>query len=274
MTEFLMPSLGADMEAGTLVEWKKKPGDQLKPGDIIAEVETQKGLIEIEVFEAGVLEEYLIEEGDKVPVGAPMAKLRSEGTPEKIPEKDSETHPIQEKEQVAESEAPVPTASISKERPSEDISSEEKDSEEKPRIKASPLARSIAEKNNVDITGITGTGEGGAITKADVEQAMAGKKELPKPSPETATEKDTMEKEAESETPSKQVMESPAPSSKHGQQESIRASVAAAMSRSNRDIPHYYLEKKDRHAGGDELVKRDQPATGDLGQVVARGFIH
>ncbi|MGM0934398.1 MAG: dihydrolipoamide acetyltransferase family protein [Bacteroidota bacterium] len=239
MTEFLMPSLGADMEAGTLVEWKKKPGDQLKPGDIIAEVETQKGLIEIEVFEAGILEDYLIEEGDKVPVGAPMAKLRSEGTPGKIPEKDSETHPIQEKEQATESEVPVPSDSISEETPSK-----EKSSEEKHRIKASPLARSIAEKNNVDLTSLTGTGEGGAITKADVEQAMAGEKEVPKQSPETAAVKDTMEKKAEPKTPSKQVMESSAPTNKPGQQESIRAAVAAAMSRSNREIPHYYLEKK------------------------------
>ncbi|MDR9458355.1 MAG: dihydrolipoamide acetyltransferase family protein [Salegentibacter sp.] len=239
MTEFLMPSLGADMEAGTLVEWKKKPGDQLKPGDIIAEVETQKGLIEIEVFEAGILEDYLIEEGDKVPVGAPMAKLKSEGTPGKIPEKDSETHPIQEKEQATESEGPVPSDSIS-----EETSSKEKSSEEKHRIKASPLARSIAEKNNVDLTSLTGTGEGGAITKVDVEQAMAGEKETPKQSPETAAVKDTVEKKAEQETPSKQVMEPPAPSSKPGQQESIRAAVAAAMSRSNREIPHYYLEKK------------------------------
>lgn len=234
MTEFLMPSLGADMEAGTLVEWKKKPGDQLKPGDIIAEVETQKGLIEIEVFEAGILEDYLIEEGDKVPVGAPMAKLRSEGTPGKIPEKAPETHPIQEKEQGAESESPVPTASIS----------EETSSEEKPRIKISPLARSIAKKNNVDLTSLTGTGEGGAITKADVEQAMAGKKEAPKQSPETAAVKDTIEKEVEPETPSQKAMESSTPASKPGQQESIRAAVAAAMSRSNREIPHYYLEKK------------------------------
>ena len=239
MTEFLMPSLGADMEAGTLVEWKKKPGDQLKPGDIIAEVETQKGLIEIEVFEAAILENYLIEEGDKVPVGAPMAKLRSESIPGKIPEKDSETHPIQEEEQATESEGPVPSDSIS-----EETSSKEKPSEEKHRIKASPLARSIAEKHNVDLNNLKGTGEGGAIIKADVEQAMAGQKEAPKQTPETGALKDVMKKKTEPETASKQVIKSRTSTSKPGQQESIRAAVAAAMSRSNQDIPHYYLEKK------------------------------
>ena len=59
MIEFLMPSLGADMEAGTLVEWRKRPGDFVKRGDIIADVETQKGLIEIEVFDEGVIGELL-----------------------------------------------------------------------------------------------------------------------------------------------------------------------------------------------------------------------
>ncbi len=56
MAEFLMPSLGSDMETGTLIEWQKKPGDTVTRGDIIAVVETQKGAIEIEVFDSGVLE--------------------------------------------------------------------------------------------------------------------------------------------------------------------------------------------------------------------------
>src|SRR3970040_2147644 len=93
MIEFQMPSLGADMEAGTLVEWRKKPGDAVKRGDIIAEVETQKGLIEIEVFDEGIIGELLIKEGTKVPVGTVMALINSsattletkkETTPEKI----------------------------------------------------------------------------------------------------------------------------------------------------------------------------------------------
>ncbi|MFD2518341.1 dihydrolipoamide acetyltransferase family protein [Salinimicrobium flavum] len=256
MTEFLMPSLGADMEAGTLVEWRKKPGDLLKPGDILAEVETQKGLIEIEVFEAGILEDYLIAEGDKVPVGTPMANIRPEGTAgetsEKTPEQVPGLHPIQEKEQPAESTVPSQTAGISEEKPSE-----EQLSEEKHRIKASPLARSIAEKNGIDLSTLTGTGEGGAITKADVEKAMPVKKE---PVPETketlgpAPVTKTIEKEQEPEptmlrapaplTETAEKAEAPTPVMKTSPQENIRAAVAAAMSRSNRDIPHYYLEKK------------------------------
>lgn len=231
MTEFTMPSLGADMEAGTLVEWRKNPGDLLHPGDIIAEVDTQKGLIEIEVFESGILEKYLIKIGDKVPVGTPMASIRAEGTPGESGEKPAgELHPIQEKEQSEGAQA---------KKISEETSSEEKPSEEKHRIKVSPLARSIAEKNGLDLAGIKGTGEGGAIIKADVEKAMAAQKE--QKTDVSAREKmeaqvsqklkkkpEIKEREVTSETP----------------QESIRKAVAAAMSLSNREIPHYFLEKR------------------------------
>ncbi|MGB9115742.1 biotin/lipoyl-containing protein, partial [Bradyrhizobium sp.] len=73
-----MPSLGADMEAGTLVEWLVKPGDRVKRGDVVAVVETQKGAIEIEVFEAGKIEQILVGLNAKVPVGTPLARIRTE----------------------------------------------------------------------------------------------------------------------------------------------------------------------------------------------------
>ena len=79
MIEFRMPSLGADMEAGTLVEWLKHPGDAIKRGDIIAVVDTQKGAIEIEVFEDGILEQTIVTPGEKVPVGAVLALIRGTG---------------------------------------------------------------------------------------------------------------------------------------------------------------------------------------------------
>src|SRR5512145_3343028 len=89
--EFRMPSLGADMEAGTLIEWLKHPGDALHRGDIIAVVDTQKGAIEIEVFEDGTLERTVVEPGQKVPVGSllaiiggPAAPAPGEGRPSRI----------------------------------------------------------------------------------------------------------------------------------------------------------------------------------------------
>jgi pyruvate dehydrogenase E2 component (dihydrolipoamide acetyltransferase) len=76
MHTFMMPTLGADMEAGTLVTWRKQPGDPVSRGDVIAEVDTDKGVIDVEVFAEGVLEELLVKPGTRVPVGAPLATIR------------------------------------------------------------------------------------------------------------------------------------------------------------------------------------------------------
>lgn len=188
MIEFQMPSLGADMEDGTLIEWKKKPGDVVKRGDIIAEVDTQKGLIEIEVFDEGTIAELLIQEGTKVPVGTKMALIQ----PSTIEaEKPIELHPIMEK--ISEPIIEEKTDTIS--------------------IKASPLAKKMAQENHIDLSKIIGTGPDGAITKEDIDASI-------KQSETAETEKIS--------TPS----------------EAIRMAVAAAMSKSNREIPHYYLEKK------------------------------
>lgn len=75
MSDFRMPSLGADMDAGTLVEWRIKPGDAVKRGDVVALVETEKGLIEVEIWESGVVDRLLVESGAKVPVGTVLATL-------------------------------------------------------------------------------------------------------------------------------------------------------------------------------------------------------
>ena len=75
MSDFRMPSLGADMEKGTVVEWLKKPGDRIARGDVVAVVETQKGAFEIEVFEDGVLLEILAPVGTEAPVGAVLARV-------------------------------------------------------------------------------------------------------------------------------------------------------------------------------------------------------
>ncbi len=199
MIEFQMPSLGADMEAGTLVEWRKKPGDIVKRGDIIAEVETQKGLIEIEVFDEGVIGELLIKEGTKVPVGTVMAlinpsEITLETKNETIPEKPAvKIQPIEEK--------------IIEKAVAEKF--------EERHIKASPLAKRIAAENNIDLSQIQGTGEDGAITKDDVENAISQKAKIKK------TEEKYLPKN-----------------------ETIRSAIAAAMSKSNTEIPHYYLEKR------------------------------
>jgi pyruvate dehydrogenase E2 component (dihydrolipoamide acetyltransferase) len=85
MGEFRMPSLGADMKTGTLMAWRVKQGDRVRHGDIIAEVETDKGLFEVEVFEDGMVEQFLFQPVAKVPVGTVLATIRSEKPPAEAP---------------------------------------------------------------------------------------------------------------------------------------------------------------------------------------------
>lgn len=193
MIEFKMPSLGADMEDGTLIEWKKKPGDTVKLGDIIAEVETQKGLIEIEIFDEGIIDKFLIQEGTKVPVGTVMALLQTSGVSLDT-KKEKEAVALQPTEEKTIKSTAAATAETRK-------------------IKVSPLARRIAEENHINLELVAGTGPDGAITKEDVDHVIAKKEKI---EPEKIS--------------------APAVA--------IRSAIAAAMSKSNREIPHYYLEKK------------------------------
>ncbi|MGE5106665.1 MAG: dihydrolipoamide acetyltransferase family protein [Sphingobacteriales bacterium] len=183
MIEYKMPSLGADMEAGTLREWLVKPGDTVKRGDIIAVVDTQKGLIDIEVFDEGIINELLIKENEKVPVGTVMALIAA--GKEEVAKKEEEKKAVKK----------ITVAEVAH------------------GIKASPLAKRIAAEKGIDLYVIKGTGEGGAITKDDVEKAIIEKMAPKEEKKITATE-------------------------------NIRMAVAAAMSKSNREIPHYYLETK------------------------------
>jgi pyruvate dehydrogenase E2 component (dihydrolipoamide acetyltransferase) len=200
MIDFCMPSLGADMENGTLRDWLVKPGDKVKPGDIIAVVETQKGLIDIEVFDEGTIEQLVTREGEEVPVGSVMAVINPS-----VKELHLEPAELQSAiRERPEERVPEPLVAVN-------IAAART-------VRASPLAKRIAGERGIDLSAITGTGDGGAITKEDVERFIL--------KAETTTE--VVEKKA-----------SPQVST-----ESIRMAVAAAMSKSNKEIPHYYLETK------------------------------
>src|SRR5207344_2550813 len=155
MGEFRMPSLGADMESGTLVDWRIQPGDTVKRGDVVALVETEKGVIEVEIFESGVVESLVVQPGQKVPVGATLATIRTDGRP-------AETGPplgaasTEQKTEAPPVSVPVPAPPLPKSL--------------RPRV--SPLARKRAEELGVDITTVTGSGEEGSITAQDIERAV------------------------------------------------------------------------------------------------------
>lgn len=180
-----MPSLGADMEAGTLVEWHVKPGDTVKRGDVVALVETDKGLVEVEIWEGGTVDALVVEPGTKVPVGTVLATTKATTTrPTETPR------------------APSP----------------------EPHVQASPAARQLARERGVDLTKIHGTGPHGAITHDDVEKAS-------RPAPAAASAPAAPPPAA-----------SPVPAAAPGiDAAAMRRAIAAAMARSKREIPHYYL---------------------------------
>lgn len=200
MIEFKMPSLGADMEAGTLREWRVKPGDTVNRGDIIADVETQKGIIEVEVFDEGKVDQLLVKEDEKVPVGTVLA-LIDDGSAATKSEAEKKVESVEEKPEVPASSRSMPEQF----HPSPVIEGD--------RVKISPLARKIAAENHIDYHILKGTGEDGAIVKADVEKVMT--------------------KQPSSDEPKPPIKE---------QTSGIRTAIAAAMSKSNKEIPHYYLE--------------------------------
>ncbi|MFF5787478.1 2-oxo acid dehydrogenase subunit E2 [Streptomyces sp. NPDC012693] len=135
MAEFTMPSLGADMDEGTLSEWLVHPGDQVTRGDVIAVVETAKSAIEVECFQSGEVDALLVDEGTTVPVGTPLARI---GT-------NAESHPTED----------VPAGGLPTESPPT----------------STPLVRRIAQDRHVDLAAVHGSGPGGRITRADVEHA-------------------------------------------------------------------------------------------------------
>jgi pyruvate dehydrogenase E2 component (dihydrolipoamide acetyltransferase) len=177
-TEFRLPALGADMDAGTIVEWHVAPGDSCKRGDVVAVVETDKGAIDVEVFVDGIVRELLVSPGTRVPVGTVLALLDTEAP------------------------APAAEAVTGPSRPPAGPGTGQ-------RVKISPAARKRAQELHVDVASLRGTGPEGAITVQDVERVQ--------PSPQ------------------------PAPAGAAGGAGGMRSAIAAAMARSKREIPHYYL---------------------------------
>lgn len=205
-----MPSLGADMEAGTLVEWLVKPGDRVKRGDIVAVVETQKGAIEIELFETGKIEQILVGLNTKVPVGTPLARIQTEleesaGTNAAAPLPAAPAAPSAAPPSISAPVAPpLPPAP-----PPPPVAPEA--AVARPRV--SPAARRLAGAQGIDLSTVTASGPAGAIIYADVERRLGGAV--------APTEKKR--------APGLDL-------------DAMRTAIAAAMARSKREIPHYYLE--------------------------------
>jgi len=184
-SEFRLPALGADMDAGTIVAWQVAPGSRVKRGDVVAVVETDKGAIDVEIFEDGVVREIVVPVGQKVAVGTVLARLDAEG----------------------EAAGSAPAG---------------------PRAKVSPAARRRAHELGVEVESLQGSGADGAITLADVERAAGAA---------VASQAPALEEPATL-APQGAVSTTGVPADSRA---SMRAAIASAMSRSKREIPHYYL---------------------------------
>ncbi|NOT55139.1 MAG: 2-oxo acid dehydrogenase subunit E2 [Deltaproteobacteria bacterium] len=234
MAEFRMPSLGADMEAGTVIQWLVKPGDAIKRGDIIAVVDTEKAAIEIEVFEAGVLERIVVSEGEKVPVGAVLAIIRRDGEGPTVKPPVAAQPPAPPAKPAVMPPSPPPPAPPRVEKAPPLVAPHPPPSRPTGRLRVSPLAMRVAVELGVDLSAVHGTGPDGAITKADVEKAAVAKA-APAVTP-VVTPPPAVPTEAVKAPPSAKATVAPA-----DRQAAMRRAIAAAMARSKREIPHYYL---------------------------------
>ncbi len=227
MAEFLMPSLGADMQSGKLLEWLVKPGDVVKRGQIVAVVGTEKGDIEVEVFEDGVIHDFAVQAGAEVPVGARLAIING-----------GAAKPAGAAASVAVAEAPPKTVVETKVE-----AVKEKPTTNGHRVRISPLARKLAEELGVDLSQVQGTGPHGAIDKADVERAAEALKARAAPPAEAAPVEAKPAAEP-TPTPAAAPVERPKDKGSADFQAGMRRAIALAMARANRDIPHYYLETR------------------------------
>ena len=220
-----MPKLSDTMTVGTLVKWLKNEGDAVASGDMIAEVETDKATMEVECFDDGVLIKQYCGVGDEVPVGGAIAAIGEKD--EEAPTVDSapaaeapkETAPAAPEPKVAE---PAPAAPVAEPTPAPAAPTASTGD----RIKASPLAKKIAADKGIDLSTIQGSGPGGRIVKADVENAKPG-----------------------AATPAAAQPASPEPVERAATLEALdlpvsnmRKSIAKALVASKTQAPHFYLQ--------------------------------
>ena len=213
-SEVIMPQMGFDMKEGTLVRWIKREGDEVASGEIIAEIETDKAVVEIEAFDSGVLRQTLIDEGTTVPVGEVIAVIAA--ADEEVAERPAPA--AAPAKAPAAAAVPPPAAAPPAPPPAPAMRGD---------VKASPLAKREAQKLGIDIAAVPGTGPNGRVTKKDVTDFAAGGAQAPA-APVAA--------------PS--AVSAPAAGPKRGEVVALskmRDAIARSMTYSKQHIPHVYL---------------------------------
>lgn len=291
MPEIQMPKLSDTMEEGTLVAWKKKKGDKVSAGEVLAEIETDKATMEWESPEDGTLAEIYVQEGGKVNVGDRIAFIGEEGEeapkkeeeakegekakaekeekgPEEAREKEPEKREAKPKEEKKEEEKPK-EPKAEKRVPEKERKAEEKKAvevampvarAEEPRVKASPVARRVAAELGVDLASVKGTGPAGRVTETDVRAAAKSKAAVPQKAPVAA--------------------KMPAPSIQAGEAARIQLSgmrriIAQRMAESLGPVPHFYLTI-DIDAGPLMAAREELKAAGeesDTSKITVNDFV-
>lgn len=284
-----MPSLGADMDAGTLVAWKKRVGEYVARGEILAEVETDKGVIAIEAFHPGVLERTLVDVGAKVPVGTPLAYLSDPSPPVEVATVDAPTAPEPTTESARIASPPPSAAPIAR-----------SPAGAQPAL-ATISARALARENELEIERMEGSGAHGVVTREDVVGALRARpsRRITPYARLRARELGVVLAEVEPHVPggivvaqdvelAAQTRSSRAPLRDGGAasvepepltpEQRMRRAIGAAMARSKREIPHYYvattvdlepvLERLAEHNARVSVADRVLPAVLDRKSVV------
>ncbi|RKX34242.1 MAG: pyruvate dehydrogenase complex dihydrolipoamide acetyltransferase [Verrucomicrobia bacterium] len=239
-----MPKLSDTMTAGTLVNWLKEEGETVSNGDMIAEIETDKATMELEVFDDGILLKQFVAAGDQVDIGTPIAAIGDEGETveapapvvvKEVPPKaqDQEATRDETNRPTAPADIPAPAPGSIKQQPAPTAPP---DSDAPARIRISPLARRLAEEKGVDLAQIQGTGPGGRILKADVLAAAGGDAPaLPQAAPKTSS------------TPAQSrpvAIAAGAPIAEDADipLSNMRGIIASRLVESKTTVPHFYLE--------------------------------
>ena len=214
-----MPKLGFDMAEGTLIRWDKKVGDSITRGEVLAEIETDKATVEVQSTYDGVLAKLLVEEGQAVPVGDPIAWIAEPG------------EDVSALEALA-SDTSVPGETMNEKVPSPDLIPQPQQSSKTTlgRVKVSPLARKIASERGISLQGVQGSGPGGRIVKRDLETLLDNflsqdtKKEIrPLPSPNPLVDRSAI--------PADEVVKA----------SRLRQAINRRMTSSKQQIPHFYV---------------------------------
>jgi pyruvate dehydrogenase E2 component (dihydrolipoamide acetyltransferase) len=238
MSEVTMPRLSDTMQEGTIAHWLKKAGDEVKRGDILAEIETDKATMDLEAYEAGTLQQILVQEGETVPIGQVVALIGTGAAVQNVGAGNAPAQPTVARAGRDGSSA-VPAESPSQAKTG--IQSEGPDlvgNGERRAIKASPLARRMAEEHSVDLNQVHGTGPGGRIVRDDIEDMLEQRGAPPAPAAPVPPPIPAAPPQAVPEPGA------PPPETEVTRLSRVQMLIARRLTESKQTIPHFYVSSE------------------------------